>query len=426
MATESPAGPATPHRILVVDDEEIVLVALSETLRRDRYEVVTVSNPLVALEVLRKETFSVILIDHEMPLLTGLELLAQAKEIQPDTPRILITAVLSLDTVINAINKGEVFRFIVKPWLREELLVTVKNAVQRFELMRQHSQLQARTLALSEQAAQFQRSLAAQEGLVAGQNTRLTELARTLDQTRQRSLELGLRALRAFHPALGEQARRAVRIGRALAETVSLAPADRRTLETSACLHDLGLLGVPRPFIKTWLEDPKALTDAQRALIEQHPIVGQELADLTDPLGGAGLAIRAHHERFDGRGYPDGLAGHDIPWLGRLLAVAVCAAATPGGDRAALEAVRAGIGTTFDPKAVDAFLHAWTRVTSDRQERVVPLGELRPGMVLAKGIYTANGLLLVPEGQELNAAYIETLLSHHRVHPITQSLTVYC
>ena len=61
-----------------------------------------------------------------------------------------------------------------------------------------------------------------------------------------------------------------------------------------------------------------------------------------------------------------------------------------------------------------------------RKERELMLSDLRPGMVLARGIYTANGLLLVPEGQQLNATYIEKLLNHNRVQPITQSLVVYC
>jgi DNA-binding NtrC family response regulator len=104
------------HRILIVDDEEIVMVALRETLARAGYQVSTASNPLPALELLKEETFAVIITDQQMPRMTGLEFLAQVKQIQPDATRILITAVLSLDTVIEAINKGEIYRFIVNPW----------------------------------------------------------------------------------------------------------------------------------------------------------------------------------------------------------------------------------------------------------------------------------------------------------------------
>jgi CheY-like chemotaxis protein len=86
------------------------------------------ANAVKALETLQHNQFSVIITDQQMPILTGLECLAQAKQMQPNATRVLITAVLSLSTVIDAINKGEIYRFIVKPWLREELLVTVKKS----------------------------------------------------------------------------------------------------------------------------------------------------------------------------------------------------------------------------------------------------------------------------------------------------------
>jgi CheY-like chemotaxis protein len=145
----------TPQRILVVDDEGIVLVALREILMREGYHVMTHSNPLQALEALKKEAFSVIITDQQMPILTGLEFLAQARQIQPDATRILITAVLNLDTVIDAINKGEIYRFVVKPWLREELLATLKSAVQRYELTCRTHILQASTLAMNAASPSF-------------------------------------------------------------------------------------------------------------------------------------------------------------------------------------------------------------------------------------------------------------------------------
>ena len=132
---ESRVSNAPLHSVLVLDDEEIVLVALRDTLQREGYKVVTCPNAIEALTLLKQQPFSAIISDQQMPMITGLEFLAQAKQIQPDATRILITAVLSLSTVIDAINKGEIYRFVVKPWLREDLLATVRNAVQRYELV---------------------------------------------------------------------------------------------------------------------------------------------------------------------------------------------------------------------------------------------------------------------------------------------------
>ena len=94
--------------------------------------------------------------------------------------------------------------------------------------------------------------------------------------------------------------------------------------------------------------------------MEQHPILGQELAAFGSNLEKVGEIIRAHHENFDGSGYPDQLAGENIPWLARLLAVAVAYASSPLTDAEAIEKVKAGSGTAFDPEAVRIFLRAHT------------------------------------------------------------------
>src|SRR6476469_7062705 len=87
--------PSTPHRILIVDDEEIVMVALRETLVRAGYQVATAPNHIPALEALKNEPFSVVISDQQMPKMNGLDFLAKVKELQPEASRILITAVLS-------------------------------------------------------------------------------------------------------------------------------------------------------------------------------------------------------------------------------------------------------------------------------------------------------------------------------------------
>jgi response regulator RpfG family c-di-GMP phosphodiesterase len=414
------------HPILVVDDEEIVLVALYETLRRERYEVVTTSDPATALAELKKTEFSVIITDQRMPTLTGLELLAQARQIQPNATRILITAVLSLDTVIDAINKGEIYRFVVKPWLREELLVTVKNAVQRYDLIRQNARLQAATHAMNQQLVDLNRSLEQQVKLVAQQNEKLADMNRALEQNLLCSMELCLHTMQTYYPTLGNQARRVAQLCRSMADASKLPPEDRRILESAALLHDIGLVGVPRQLIRKWEDNPRLLDEAERALIEQHPILSQELSVFGDGMEKVGEVIRAHHECLDGTGYPDQLVGENIPWLARLLAVAVAYASSKLARDDAVEKIKMLAGSTFDPEAIRALLKALPMTPLLRKEREVMLSDLRPGMVLARGIHTVNGLLLVPEGQQLNATYIEKLLNHNRVQPITQSLVVYC
>ncbi|HXG49537.1 MAG TPA: response regulator [Methylomirabilota bacterium] len=131
----NPTPGPLPVRVLAVDDEEIVLVALRETLRQQGYSVVTAQGVVEGLERLQKESFAVILSDQMMPGLTGLEFLAQARKLQPEASRLLITAELNVNTVIDAINKAEIFRFILKPWQRDEFLGTVKAAAERHQAL---------------------------------------------------------------------------------------------------------------------------------------------------------------------------------------------------------------------------------------------------------------------------------------------------
>jgi response regulator RpfG family c-di-GMP phosphodiesterase len=427
MTTPAPAFPNVPApRLLIVDDEEIVLVGLRETLRREGYEVVAASNAMAGIEALKSGPFAAIITDQQMPWMTGLEFLAQVKEIQPNASRILITAVLSLDTVVEAINQGEIYRFIIKPWLREELLATVRTAVQRYELLCRHTELQAATARLNGQLTELNRSLEEQVARVAEQNEELRRLNEALRTNLQHSVQLCVHVMQTFYPTLGTQARRVVEICAALAGSLNLPAQDRETLEISAWLYDIGLVGVPRDVIRRWQQQPSTLSEAEVVLIRQHPILGQELVQFVDHLEPVGPVIRAHHERFDGTGYPDGLAGDRIPLLGRLLGVAVSYTEGQEEDAQALERIQHASGTAFDPDIVRAILRILPKTQISRKERAVLLSELRPGMVLAKGIYTANGLLLIPEGQPLSAPFIDKLLNHNRIQPITQCLLVYC
>ena len=104
--------------ILVVDDDESVLRVIEEQLKWEGYSVVTAGSAAAALDSLATTAFSVIICDQCMPDMAGLDFLSKARELRPSTSRMLITGVLSLDTMIDAINRGEIFRFIAKPWLR--------------------------------------------------------------------------------------------------------------------------------------------------------------------------------------------------------------------------------------------------------------------------------------------------------------------
>lgn len=430
-----PPGPAAgnpsqmervaPREILVVDDEPVVLTALKVTLEREGFHVVACTSPRKALSILPERDFSVIISDQRMPEMMGLDFLIESRKIRPYASRILITAVLALPTIVDAINKGEIFRFIAKPWLREELIATVQNAVQRHELVTHNEALQAETQKLNTQLREANASLEAKVNDLEKQRQSLDAANRDLAMGYENSLELCRRILTTYDPILGGQAKALVEFSTQMAATEKFSPQERHSLRAAAWLCDLGLIGVPREMLRAFRSQTEQLTDRELGMLHSHPIYSQTLASLVDNRTDVGEVIRAHHERYDGQGYPDGLAGNSIPWPARCLAVAVGYVESGLSKSAAIDALLARSGTEFDPEAVRLFLKIANLVQLPKQVREIMLEELEPGMVLANGIYSPHGLLLIGEGQPLSGTTIAKIRSHDKITPISQRLLVY-
>jgi response regulator RpfG family c-di-GMP phosphodiesterase len=419
----TPSGP--PAEILIIDDEPVVLNALKFTLEREGFHVTACTSPLKALSILGDRDFSVIISDQRMPEMLGLDFLIESRRIRPQASRILITAVLALPTIVDAINKGEIFRFVAKPWLREELVATVRNAVQRHELVTQNEALQAETQKLNVQLRDANGALEAKVIDLDQQRARLDVANRELASSYENSLELCRRILTTYDPILGGQAKALVEFASQMAVTDKFNDTERHALRTAAWLCDLGLIGMPREMMRAFRSKSDQLTERERGMLHSHPIYGQTLAGLVDPRTDVGEVVRAHHERYDGRGYPDGIAGDAIPWPARCLAVAVGFVESGLSKSAAIDAILAKSGSDYDPEAVRLFLKVSNLVQLPKQVKEIMLHELEPGMVLANGIYSPHGLLLIGEGQALSPGTIAKIRNHNQVTPISQRLLVY-
>lgn len=413
------------HWILLVDDDADVLAALTGTLSGEGYELAVCTSGEEALEQVERREFAAVIADQHMPGMKGLELLERVRTLQPDASRLLITGMLQVETLIAAINRGEIYRFIAKPWSRGEVVATVENAVQRYALLQENRRLEAAARELNTQLASANARLQANLEEISQQKASVDRAHDTLRQNFEHSLGLCFRLISTFYPLLGKQAQAVVEICRAMAATEYFTEAERHVLMTSAWIHDIGLVALDRALLHKLFTRPESCTQEEHALLRHHPVIGQTLAAFVDQLQEVGTTIRAHHERFDGTGYPDGHAGEGIPWTARCLAVAVAFVQSGMSKEQASEYLEAESGRGFDPEAVRLFFRSTRLSELPKNVTEVLLSDLKPGMQLARGIVTPSGMLLIPEGQVLSEVAVLKLVNHSRLNLVTERLMIY-
>ena len=140
--TQQVAVPRLVYRILLVDDEPNVLKALERVFHQENYRITTAASGIEALDHLKNGSFQLMISDYMMPHMNGAELLKQAKAVQPDMIRIMLTGHADTGAVMGAINEGAVYKFILKPWDDDDLRVTVALALEQYDLIHKNRALQ--------------------------------------------------------------------------------------------------------------------------------------------------------------------------------------------------------------------------------------------------------------------------------------------
>ncbi|MBK7745997.1 MAG: HD domain-containing protein [Candidatus Obscuribacter sp.] len=319
------------HKILVVDDEVPNLRLLRRVLSPD-HDILEATGGEEAVAILQKENISLIITDQRMPAMTGVQLLEESLKIRPDAIKILLTGYTDVQALIDAINAGHVYKYIPKPWDADELKLTVKRALEAFELKESNDKL----------VVELSGALSELEMLSVGTIRALADaLDAKCDYTAGHSLRVS---------------RIAVLIGRQL----GLTDEHLRDLELGGILHDIGKIGVPESIL--W--KPDKLTEEEKSIMSRHPVKSAEIIGDLKGLKRAREYVKHHHEYYDGNGYPDGLSGETIPIGARIILVsdAYDAMTTDRPYRNAIGHVRAIeelkklAGTQFDPNVVNALL----------------------------------------------------------------------
>jgi putative two-component system response regulator len=304
--------------VLLVDDEENILNALARLFLDRDVRVLRAGNGEEAIGILRKGPVAVVVSDNLMPGMRGVELLSRVRDLSPDTVRVLLTGYADLPTAIEAINRGEVFRFHVKPWVDEEIVRTVDEGVRRYQLVR---------------------------SLRHGDEAALRSIAQTIELK---------------DPYTRGHCDRVAAIALGIADALRLPEGMRRAIRHGSWLHDCGKIGVPEAI----LNSPAKLTAEEYEVVKKHPGWGAEVGRQANLPEEVINIILYHHERFDGLGYPTGAKGTEIPLEARIVAVAdvfdAISTERPyarGLDREeAIRMVGTLRGATLDPQLVDIFL----------------------------------------------------------------------
>jgi putative two-component system response regulator len=301
--------------VLVVDDDDSMIGLLSAGLSSAGFRVLTAFSVEEGGRALRRERVDMVVCDYEMPGHHGTELLAVVNAVYPHLPFIMLTGYDSLQLARESIRSGAI-DFLTKPCKIRDLIRHMEQAWERLER----------------------------------DQMRLVEATKEVLDGAIMAL---VTAIDAKDPHTATHSQRVTELAGIIGDAAGLSPQRMGILRYSALLHDVGKIAIPESI----LLKPGPLNDEEWAVIKLHPCRSAEVVRQVPGLEEVATVVRHHHERLDGSGYPDGLAGDAIPFLSRILTLAdVYEAVT--ADRSyrpamteneAREILRSGWGTAFDP-----------------------------------------------------------------------------
>lgn len=328
--------------ILTVDDEEMIRELMVTALSREGYHCYQAGSAEEARAILNSRKVDLTLLDIMMPGRSGVDFLKEIKQLSSDTVVLMVTAISDMETAMRCIHLGA-DDYILKPFDIERVLLTIRNSLEKQRLLLENQEYQANLeKKVEEQTGQIR---AAMEELNFAYDHTLTALVRALDAREKET---------------GSHSERVMNYTVLLAEKMGIAEAELGVMARGALLHDIGKIGISDNI----LLKPAMLDEAEWKEMRRHPQLGHDILSGIRFLKAPAEIILSHHERFDGSGYPNRLAGRDIPLGSRIFTLADTLDAMTS-DRpyrkalpfeAVLDEVKRCSGSQFDPEIVDVFL----------------------------------------------------------------------
>jgi response regulator RpfG family c-di-GMP phosphodiesterase len=383
--------------ILLVDDEIKILYSLSRTLgEQDFDEIKIAQSGQEALVIIRSTPgLALIVSDYHMPGLNGIELLAKVRESSPDITRILLTGAADLEMALEAVNKGNIFRFLLKPCPTETLTAAIKDGLRQYELITAERELLSKTLS--------------------------------------GSIKVMIDILSMLSPGIFSQASRLRNLAHDLA--VGLHLEDQAwEIELAALLSQIGAVTIPRDTLQRW-QNGELLTESETKMIGSIPRIGKLLIKNIPRLENIAESVGYQNCNYSGPTAFDAPTAESIPLMARILKVII------DFDRLIEKSYNPSIAfqtmlihqSEYDPNILAAFRLKIPSVDSQyshkisdarKGEKEISIEAIRLGMVLSRDVIDQNGILIVSKDTVITDVLMYKLINYFHSHAISEPIYI--
>ena len=320
------------YKIIAVDDEIGIIDSLSVFLKKTNYEFVGITDPVEAIETVKKEHFDLMLLDFMMTPLHGDEVVEEIRKFNKELYILLLTGHKDLAPPLETIKRLDIQGYCEKSDKFDQLLLLIESGIKSIKQMHEIKRI----------------------------NEELAETNEKLEQAYLDSVQTLRYTVEAKDPYTRGHSDRVSEYSVLIGEKLGLSEDEIKTLKIGGLFHDIGKIGIPDSI----LQKQTKLTDDEYSEIKNHPSIGVHILGAATIFKDIIPIVKHHHERYDGRGYPSGLKGENIPYLARIAAVADTFDAMTSKrsyrDALDLQVVKDEIkrceGTQFDPEIAEAFL----------------------------------------------------------------------
>ena len=415
-----PTGREKNGRLLLVDDEQGVLQALKRLFYR-HYDVVLANGGDEALTILEDDSFDMIISDMRMPGMSGAELLKTCFEKYPAMIRVLLTGYSDLDSAIKAVNEGNIYRYISKPWDNDQLRDMVAEALESKELKSANQRLSAHIVSQNEELERLNRELQAKyeasSDAVGEAEAKLQDAYKNLRHEFDAMVHILVGTMEDRMAEDKGSTERFAELVKTFAKNVGLDEAQINDTYYAALLRNLGKMSLSDSVLMKAIPQ---MSNAEKSEYARFTINGQTAIMLLEPLQNAANIIRSHMELYNGKGFPDRLAGDAIPKPSRILRI-VCDYAElqresnflgePLTEKDARVYLLKLAGQRYDRELVDIFeetLENYEGGAISSRERL-NIADVKEGMILAGNLVSPGGAVLLSSGTQLTERHVAKL-----------------